>query len=91
MQSDSPALCSLSPRAGWGRTLTACPAEPQGIIKKVINNNKGVYCCESTDLLAICEHKASTEPSEITRGVTTLGCPAPPAAKVFTSRPVMAE
>lgn len=49
-------LCSayLLPLPGAG-TLTACPAEPWGIIKKIINNNKSVYCCESTaDLLAPC-------------------------------------
>jgi len=89
-----PVLCSaylLTP-TGAG-ALTACPVEPLGIIKKIINNNKSVYCCKPTaDLLATCAHKASVEPWEITLSVTSLGCSAPTGCQItLTSRQVMAN
>lgn len=86
-------LFSLPPQTDWGRNSSACPVAPLGIIKRIINNNRNIYCCMSTaDLLATCAHKVSIEPREITHSVTSSGCSAPTICQItLTSHQIMAK
>lgn len=55
IESANTILFILAPQTDWVRNSSACPVAPLGIIKKIINNNRNIYCCMSTaDLLATC-------------------------------------